>query len=267
METKNQKTEKETDNLLKEEVRKKLSELYKGRSLFAGRKHSKKTRKIISDKLKKYFSDPKNRENMRLKHLGTIRSKESKEKQAQTLNRWWKNNPKAKGRKAQVALLMQSKINRAKISAALKGKKHSKEHSAKVSASIKAKWATPEYREKMLKANRTEEIRKKRSELSSGEKNAMFGICGEKSPNWCGGISKLPYGFEFDDNLKALIKNRDNNMCQECGTNKYLHIHHIDYNKLNNQQSNLITLCRRCNPKANFNREYWIERYKKLINK
>ena len=36
---------------------------------------------------------------------------------------------------------------------------------------------------------------------------------------------------------------------------KILAIHHIDYNKKNNKEENLITLCRSCNVKVNFNRK------------
>jgi 5-methylcytosine-specific restriction endonuclease McrA len=37
--------------------------------------------------------------------------------------------------------------------------------------------------------------------------------------------------------------------------------HHIDYDKKNCDQQNLITLCSACNSKANFNRPYWQDFY------
>ena len=46
-----------------------------------------------------------------------------------------------------------------------------------------------------------------------------------------------------------------------------LHIHHIDYNKENCQESNLITTCNQCNIKANYNRTYWKNFYSTKILK
>jgi hypothetical protein len=86
---------------------------------------------------------------------------------------------------------------------------------------------------------------------------------GEKHPNWQGGKSFEPYGIEFNKNLKKQIKMRDS-FCKECSENnkRKLVVHHIDYNKKNNNSNNLITLCRSCHGKTNFNRENWIKYYK-----
>jgi 5-methylcytosine-specific restriction endonuclease McrA len=40
---------------------------------------------------------------------------------------------------------------------------------------------------------------------------------------------------------------------------KVLDVHHIDYDRKNSSEDNLITLCRQCNIRANFNRGYWEE--------
>jgi len=56
--------------------------------------------------------------------------------------------------------------------------KRTKEINDKTGVANKKNWQNPEYREKQLKANLarwTPELRKKHSELSSGEKNGMFG--------------------------------------------------------------------------------------------
>jgi len=85
----------------------------------------------------------------------------------------------------------------------------------------------------------------------------------EKHSNWKGGISCLPYALDFNKCLKNKIKERDNYKCMCCGVHNIegvkvkLCIHHIDYNKLNSNDKNLITLCYSCNSKVNFNREYW----------
>jgi len=46
---------------------------------------------------------------------------------------------------------------------------------------------------------------------------------------------------------------------------KVLSIHHIDYDKQNCKENNLITLCDSCNNRANSNRNYWIEFYTKKV--
>lgn len=89
---------------------------------------------------------------------------------------------------------------------------------------------------------------------------------GPRNSNWHGGISKLPYSFDFNGELKKLVMRRDNYTCQLCGSqirkigNKSnLHIHHIDYNKFNSDPKNLITLCLICHSKTNYNRKKWKE--------
>lgn len=86
------------------------------------------------------------------------------------------------------------------------------------------------------------------------------------SPFWQGGTSFEPYPSDFNERLKKKILRRDCYVCQKCGITqeeslkkirRKLTIHHIDYDKKNCDESNLITLCLRCNIDANFNREYW----------
>ena len=87
---------------------------------------------------------------------------------------------------------------------------------------------------------------------------------GEKSWHWQGGKSFEPYGIGFNKELKWRIRRRNNYTCQEC---KYteeqlgykLPVHHIDYNKKNNNENNLIPLCKSCHSKTNFKRENWIK--------
>ncbi|GAI03944.1 unnamed protein product, partial [marine sediment metagenome] len=66
-------------------------------------------------------------------------------------------------------------------------------------------------------------------------------------------------------------RKRDGYICQVCGVSQgfpALAIHHIDYNKHNNNPNNLITLCQSCNNKANHNRDYWTEYFEeKMRNK
>jgi hypothetical protein len=95
-----------------------------------------------------------------------------------------------------------------------------------------------------------------------------------KHPAYINGKSKEPYAFEFTKELKESIRKRDNYICKLCNkkiinnTKKYfLAIHHIDYNKKNCKESNLISLCGGCNSKVNTDRKYWIKYFKKLIKK
>lgn len=95
---------------------------------------------------------------------------------------------------------------------------------------------------------------------------------GQKNPNWRGGKSFEPYTAEFNKQLKELIRQRDNYQCQKCGCPEIeniikLSIHHIDYEKENCLPSNLIALCKRCNGKVNFNREYWIQYFQNKLRR
>lgn len=95
---------------------------------------------------------------------------------------------------------------------------------------------------------------------------------GAGNPAWKGGISFEPYCEEWKDiEYKQDIKDRDENKCLNpyCDSpNKNdLTIHHIDYNKKNCKPSNLITICRSCNSKANKDRNWHETWYKTILNK
>jgi len=100
-------------------------------------------------------------------------------------------------------------------------------------------------------------------------------IMGKNNPNYINGEGNFPYPMEFNDALKESIRKRDNYECQNCGmteeehiivVSKVLTVHHIDYNKENCSEDNLITLCNQCNLRANYNRNHWKEIYNKLFN-
>ncbi|MFA5153517.1 MAG: NUMOD3 domain-containing DNA-binding protein [Clostridia bacterium] len=91
---------------------------------------------------------------------------------------------------------------------------------------------------------------------------------GPNSPTWKGGISALPYGFDFNNKLKRKIRKRDNFRCQYPGCrikNRSLDVHHIDYNKFNNNEMNLIALCKKHHIQSNFNRRFWESFYIDVI--
>lgn len=88
-------------------------------------------------------------------------------------------------------------------------------------------------------------------------------IRGPKHPRWQGGISREPYGWDFNDELKEEVRRRDGYKCQMCGAPQVecrtaLPVHHIDYNKTNNSPVNLIALCTSCHPETSVNRDHWM---------
>jgi len=97
-------------------------------------------------------------------------------------------------------------------------------------------------------------------------KGAQFG---ERNPNWKGGISFEGYcPIWTDKEYKEAIKERDNHQCQNpfcSGNYNYLVPHHINYNKQDCRPKNLLTLCNRCNSKANGNREYHQYFYTEIV--
>jgi len=110
---------------------------------------------------------------------------------------------------------------------------------------------------------------KKRFETEDSWNKGNHGfMAGEKHYNWQGGKSFEPYGPEFNNKLREQIRNRDSYRCQQCfrhqdelytktGRKYKLTVHHIDYNKKNNDKGNLISLCRGCHAQTNFGREDW----------
>lgn len=82
--------------------------------------------------------------------------------------------------------------------------------------------------------------------------------------NWQGGKSYQNYPEEFKKKREFILI-RDENICIICKRKIFGRsstVHHIDYNKKNCSENNLITLCRSCNSKANFDRVF----YEKYIN-
>ena len=73
---------------------------------------------------------------------------------------------------------------------------------------------------------------------------------GENNPQWRDGACLSPYA-NFNGQLKAQVKERDGYQCQSCGSPFDLVVHHIDWNKMNPDIDNLITLCRRCHGRLN----------------
>ncbi len=108
------------------------------------------------------------------------------------------------------------------------------------------------------------ETLKQMSDSHKGQK------CSDKNPMWQGGKSFEVYGKEFNNKLKEKIRDRDQHKCQicfksECEDKTKLSVHHIDYNKKNNNINNLISLCKKCHCKANGKRDKWIALFELMV--
>lgn len=94
---------------------------------------------------------------------------------------------------------------------------------------------------------------------------------GSGNPAWRGGISFEPYCPIWSKvDFKESIKIRDDYKCMNpgcrCRSDRMV-IHHIDYNKKNCVEPNLITVCNSCNGVANFEREWHTAWYQSIMNK
>jgi hypothetical protein len=131
-----------------------------------------------------------------------------------------------------------SEETKQKMSESHIGTKHSEETISKMSESALRLWKNPEYKERFI---------------------------GEKHHAWCGG--PFPYPEDWTETLKESIRQRDGYRCRLCCAVQeecLLPVHHIDYNKDNCDPKNLITLCKSCHMKTNFNRKKWIDFFNKF---
>ena len=123
-----------------------------------------------------------------------------------------------------------------------------------------------EFKKDMVSWNKdipcSEETKDKISKALKGK------LSGSKHPNWRGGPKN--YSEEFNFSLKEKIRRRDKYTCRLCRKHQdvlkiKLDCHHIDYNKKNCEDDNLISLCKSCHMKTNFNRKYWKNYFKEVL--
>jgi hypothetical protein len=92
--------------------------------------------------------------------------------------------------------------------------------------------------------------------------------CGENHPLWKGGVTGYP--SVFNHSLRESIRERDGYVCRQCNKSqedngRKLDVHHIDYDKENNDPINLISLCWNCHMKTNsVNREHFTEMFTEM---
>jgi hypothetical protein len=86
-------------------------------------------------------------------------------------------------------------------------------------------------------------------------------LSGDKCHLWNGGISFEPYAPGFNDCRKNEVKDLYGGMCMVCFKDRrsgVLAVHHIDYNKRNNDVLNLVPVhLLGCHGRTNINRDFW----------
>lgn len=115
----------------------------------------------------------------------------------------------------------------------------------------------------------TSETRRLKHWGASGKANSMYGMRGDKHPGWKGGCTperQACYSSEEWHRASLIVRRRDKEICQRCGTTTALHIHHIvsfAVKELRTEPSNLILLCQKCHAwvhgPENTEREYIID--------
>lgn len=161
-----------------------------------------------------------------------------------------------------------------------KGKKriYSEETKRKMREGRERAWSSQARRKRQSKLTKIgmarPDIRKRISKAHKGKPSWNKGkempqLSGAKHPAWKGGISFVPYTLEWTRALKKAVRKRDKYTCQVCGKKgeDNLAVHHIDYNKKNCNLENLVTLCKNCHTKTNWNRKKWTEFFEKQFSK
>ncbi|MDD1720123.1 MAG: HNH endonuclease [Methanoregulaceae archaeon] len=62
--------------------------------------------------------------------------------------------------------------------------------------------------------------------------------------------ARSKYGLKDWKALRSVILERDRYRCRICGDTSDLQVHHIDQDRTNDDQSNLVSLCQACHARA-----------------
>ena len=181
-----------------------------------------------------------------------------------------------KGRKIskkQIQILRLSRLGKGTWN---KGLKMPKETCKKMSLSAIERFKNPK-NHPMLGRKHSDETKLKQSKVKIGIKQSKEtrekhrkSMIGNKHA-FVHGQCSSPYSSKFTNELKQKIRCRDGHKCQICNKteaqelkeiNRVLCVHHIDYNKQNCDETNLISLCLKCHLKSNYNRKKWIKYFK-----
>jgi len=194
----------------------------------------------------KNLKDYRSKRCVSCRKIGIRLSEETKKKIKESVKRFIEENPN------KIGFQKRHKINL--------GRRYPKERNKKISLTKLGK-KRPSFSLEWLK-NMSEASYQKHRKMNLGFQR------GERNPSWNGGLSYKTHGYGsgWTGYLKTKIGERDGFICQLCGDYRNLAIHHIDYNKQNCHENNLITLCRSCNVKVNFNKKKWEKLLKKKIS-
>lgn len=167
-------------------------------------------------------------------------------------------------------------ITRERATLSITGKPFSQKHKDRISLALKGKPKSPEHIRHAVESKIASGVYKGVNNPFYGKKHTpesrakislkVRGRIQDKNPNWRGGAKQLPYHPNFTNGFKKLIRQRDGNKCQHCGRTrrqegKELSVHHIDHDKMNNDPSNLITVCNLCNIYFSFHRNKSLEAF------
>lgn len=142
------------------------------------------------------------------------------------------------------------------------GYRFTEEQKAKIKGRYKGIKLSSETRKKMSLAQKGNKKFLGKTHSKKTRDKMVLAQLGEKNHAWLGGKSFEPYTTDWTNTLRRSIRERDFYTCQVCKEpqgDRALQIHHIDYNKTNNNPENLIALCLSCHIKTNTKREYWKE--------
>lgn len=191
---------------------------------------------------------------------GRKHTKESNEKNRQSLLKHYKKNP------------ISDEVKEKHRQSALKQFQNGmpQETREKIRKKVKNKYKDPEYgrqlTEKRIKTFARLDVKKKMRESQKGNTNGFKKgnrlSVGKRNGRWKGGISNNPYPTVWTKELRQAIRQRDKYICQISSYYPSFSVHHIDYDKNNCEPENLITLSNRSHSKTNSNREHWIEYFR-----
>lgn len=183
-------------------------------------------------------------------NYGIPRTTEEKQKLSQTIKKGKENST-----------YKYTEKHKQRISDSLTGRTKDKEWIAKIK---KSREENPDYEDCKKRISKTLKEKYKNGELIS-----YFYIDGRYKNDPTSNFNL--YGGEFTDELKTKIRLRDKYICQSCDKKRSTCVHHIDYNKLNNTENNLIVLCRVCHSKHHHkNNVLFLEeqlKFKNIVNK
>lgn len=233
--------------IVSKETRQKQSKAKKGKNHpFYGKKRTEETKRKMSESHKGLPSPNK----------GKILSKEVKERMSRAKKGLTKETS---SRALRQSISLQGKMVGDKNP--FYGRRHTEETKNKIRAKLAFHAITEETRKKLSEAGKGRSVWNKGIPMTASTKRKVSkSLRGELNPAWDGGKSFEPYNIDFNKELKEKVRKLKNHTCQVCLVNESIKahdVHHIDYNKLNNNIDNMTLLCDSCHGKTNHNRHFW----------